>query len=69
MTTLQIDQYVRLNRVLSSAIGAPQGTVLAPFLFSLYTADCRNTDESCPLAKFADDTELVGKISNDEDTL
>ena len=36
-------QYVRLNGLLSSAIrtstGAPQGTVLAPFLFALYTAD------------------------------
>ena len=40
-----------------------------PSLFSLYTADCRSTDESCPLVKFADDTELVGNISNDEDAL
>ena len=66
-------QYVRLNGLLSSATstntGAPQGTVLAPFLIALYTADCRSTDESCPLVKFADDTELVGKISNDEDAL
>ena len=66
-------QYVRLNGVLSSVIstntGAPQGTILAPFLFSLCTADCRSTDESCPLVKCADDTELVGKISNGEDVL
>ena len=66
-------QYVRLNGLLSSAIstnaGTPQGTVLAPILLALYTADCRSTDESCPLVKFADDTELVGKISNDEDAL
>ena len=40
--------------------GAPQGTVLAPFLFALYIADYRGTDESCPVVKFADDTELVG---------
>ena len=44
----------------------PQGTVLAPFLFATHTADCRGTDESCPVVKFADDTDLVGKISNDE---
>ena len=35
----------------------------------LYTVDCRSTDESCPLVKFADDAELVGKISTDEDAL
>ena len=29
----------------------------------------RSTDESSPLVKFADDTELVGKISNGEDAL
>ena len=59
------NMYVRLIGVLLSVIctntGVPQGTVLAPFLFSLYTADCRSTDESCPLVKFADDTELAGK--------
>ena len=38
-------------------------------MFSLYTADCRSTDESCPVVKFADDTELVGKISNVEDAI
>ena len=39
---------------------------MAFFLFALYIADCRSTDESCPRVKFANDTELVGKIRNDE---
>ena len=66
-------QYIWLNGELSSVIctstGAPHGTVLAPFLLSLSTADCRSTDGLCPLVKCADDTKLVGKISNDEDSL
>ena len=66
-------QYLRLNGVQSSVIcintGALQCTVSAPFLCSLYRADCRSTDESCPLVKFADDPEQVRKSSNDEDAL
>ena len=29
----------------------------------MHKADCRSTDELCPQVKFADDTELVGKMS------
>ena len=44
-------QFVRLGSVLSdvvvSDIRAPQGTVLSPFLFTLYTTDFQYNSESC----------------------
>ena len=49
-----------------SSTGAPQGTVLAPFLFTLYTSDCKSTASSCPLVKFADDSAMMGLINNDD---
>ena len=45
-----------------------QGTVLSPFLFSLFTADCRTTIDTCTTDKFADDTALTGQITDDDDT-
>ena len=51
---------------LYSNTGVPQGTVLAPLLLSLYTSDCRSSNESCSIVKFADDTVLIGLISDDD---
>ena len=67
-------QYVKvgtsaISNVIMSNTGVPQGTVLAPFLFTVYTSDIRSEYASCPLVKFADDTALIGLISNDDDTL
>ena len=46
--------------------GAPQGCVLSPLLFTLYTADCRCISETCQLFKYADDTALVSQCINDD---
>ena len=64
-------QFVKLSsNVISTTVisntGAPQGTVLAPFLFTLYTADGRCDSTKCHLVKFADDTALIGYINNDD---
>ena len=51
---------------LYSNTGVSQGTVLAPLLFSLYTSDCRSSNESCSIVKYADDTVLIGLASDDK---
>ncbi|TWW79817.1 hypothetical protein D4764_10G0008470 [Takifugu flavidus] len=48
--------------------GVPQGTVLAPFLFTLYTADFSYSTSSCHLQKFSDDSAAVGSITDGDDT-
>ena len=62
-------QYVKFNETLSQTIttntGAPQGCVLSPVLFTLYTDECRIDDDNVKLIKFADDSVIVGLCNND----
>ncbi len=47
---------------------APQGCVLSPLLFTLLTHDCTAKFSSNHIIKFADDTTVVGLISNKDET-
>jgi gmma-aminobutyric acid receptor subunit gamma len=48
--------------------GAPQGCMLSPLLYSLFTHDCVATHASNSIIKFADDTTVVGLITNNDET-
>ncbi len=56
-------QVVRMGNNTSSPLtlntGAPQGCVLSPLLYSLYTHDCAATHSSNIIVKFADDTTVI----------
>ena len=59
-------QFVKLQSCVSDRlignIGASQGNVLSPFLFTTYTADFKYCSESCHLQKFSDDMAIVWHI-------
>ena len=46
--------------------GTPQGTVISPFIFTLYTNDCRSTHEEQRTIKFSDDTAVVDFTESEE---
>ncbi len=48
--------------------GAPQGCVLSPPLYSLYTHDCTVTHSSNVIVKFAFDTTVIGLITDNDET-
>ncbi|KAK3572527.1 hypothetical protein QTP86_034317 [Hemibagrus guttatus] len=65
-------QFVRLGTHVSDlqhiSTGSPQGCVLSPLLFSLYTNGCTSGHQSVKLLKFADDTTLIGLISDGDES-
>ncbi len=65
-------QVVKVGQFTSNSstlnVVAPQGCVLSPLLYSLYTHDCVTSHSSTSIVKFTDDTVVMGLISNNDKT-
>lgn len=51
-----------MSDVVVSNTKAPQGPVLFPFLFTLYTSDIEYISDSCHLQRYTDDFAVVGCV-------
>ncbi|KAI3354701.1 hypothetical protein L3Q82_019193 [Scortum barcoo] len=65
-------QVVRIGDNTSSTLvlstGTPQGCMFSPALFTVFTSDCSAIHSTNTIVKFADDTTIVGLISDNDET-
>ncbi|KAK6297541.1 hypothetical protein J4Q44_G00321240, partial [Coregonus suidteri] len=65
-------QVVRVGNNTSATLilntGAPQGCMLSPLLYCLFTHDCMARHDSNTIIKFSDDTTVVGLITDNDET-
>ena len=65
-------QVVKIGDNLSSSVtlstGTPQGCVLSPMLYSLFTHDCLSCHVGTKILRFADDTTVIGLITNSDES-
>ena len=67
--SLGVDNEIWSDQITTNT-GAPQGCVMSPALFTLYTSDCQLTDTSGNVVqiKFSDDTSISGLIRKDDES-
>lgn len=47
--------------------GAPQGCLLSPLQFTLYTHECTSDSQQNSIVKYADDTTIIDHTTNNDD--
>lgn len=60
-----VDTQVKISKTLPVTRGVPQGSIVGPLLFSLYSNDLPNILVECKVRMYADDVQLYTSCSNE----